>query len=132
MSKFLACFVCVGLAASLVGAPVIPGTIHVVQAKDGDQEIKAQPKDVVEVRISNPVLPKRVHDLDVDTGGDGIMAGVVNTRDPKLVGSDRISIFVGLKGSARSATVNYSYKDGGETEHKGKIIIQVIRKKDGK
>jgi hypothetical protein len=128
MCKLLACFVFLVLVSAVTAAPVHPGTLHVVYAKDGDQEIKAQPKDMVEIRIPNPVGPTRVHDLDVDKEGDGILAGVVNTSDPKEKGSDRISIFVGLEGTARSATVTYSYKDGKEKDHKGRVIIQVIKK----
>ncbi|HLJ98092.1 MAG TPA: hypothetical protein VKU02_33340 [Gemmataceae bacterium] len=105
---------------------------HIVQSKEGDQEVKAQPNDVVEIRIPNPALPKRIHDLDLNTAGDGVLARVVNTSDPKLVGSDRISVFVGLKEAARSATAGYSYTDGEGKEHRGNVIVQVIKKKEGK
>jgi hypothetical protein len=132
MHKILASCVLFVVGTAVLAAPKIPGMLHIVRSKDGDQQVKAQPNDMVEIRIPNPTLPKGVHDLDVTTAGDGVLAGVVNTRDPKLVGSDRISIFVGLKGAARSGTVTYSYKDGEEKEHKGKVIIQVIKKEEDK
>lgn len=127
MHRILGCFALLTLASAVVAAPVTPGELHVVPAKGGDKEIKAQVNDVIEARIPNPALPKRVHDVDVTVGGDGVLAGVVNTKDPKLIGSDRISIFVGLKGAARSATITYSYKDGDGKEHKGKVLIQVTK-----
>jgi hypothetical protein len=44
-----------------------------------------------------------------------------------MPGGDRISIFVGLKSAFRSGTVEYSYKDGDEKEHKCKLTVQVIK-----
>jgi len=127
MYKPLACVAILFVAAASIAAPVSPGNLHVLEAKGGAEEIKAEPTDVIELRIPNPALAKRVHDVDVTTAGDGILAGVANTSDKKP-GSDRISIFVGLKGAARSATITYSYKDGDDKEHKGKVTVQVIKK----
>src|SRR5262249_10627771 len=109
--------------------PITPRTLHAVNAKDGDETIEAMPMDMAEIRIPNPALRKRVSGLNVDVEGGASLAGVVNTSDKGKAGSDRISIFVSVKASARSGVVTYSYKDGDGKAHKGKVTIQIIKKK---
>jgi hypothetical protein len=107
------------------GAQVFPGKLHVVT--ECEKEVKAEPNDMVEIQISNPALPVRVHDLHVEAKADAVLSGVVNTTNG-LPGGDRISIFIGLKAAARSGVVEFSYKDGENKEHKCKTVIQVIKK----
>jgi len=52
---------------------------------------------------------------------------VVNGSDPKLIGGGWISIIVSLKSAARSGKVAFSYKDGDGKDHKGTVVIQVIK-----
>ena len=117
---------CVSLLIAMTrldGAQEIPGKLHVVV--DCEKEIKAMPNDMVEIQIPNPALPVRVHDLRVEAKADAVLAGVVDTTNG-LPGGDRVSIYIGLKSTARSGTVEYSYKDGDNKEHKCKTIIQVM------
>jgi hypothetical protein len=133
MHKAFASFALLFLATALTAAPVIPGDLHVVEAKDGDQpDVKAQVNEVVEVRINDPVTAKRVSDVNVDVKGDANLAGVVNGHDPKPIGGGWISIIVGLKGAARSGEVKYSYKDGEGKEHEGRVVVQVIKEEKDK
>jgi hypothetical protein len=123
--------VCVLIAGSTCFAdpkPVTPGKVHEVAAKDGPQEIKVQVNDILEIQIPNPALPKMVTELKLEAEGDAILAGAANTVNPKgPAGGRRISIFVGFKGTARSGTVTFSYKDGSGKVHEGKVIAQVIK-----
>ena len=127
MTRLFVCVVVLMAAGALSAAPTVPGKLHVEIAKAGDVEIKVQPTDVIELRIPNPALAKKVRDLDVAAQGDAIFAGAVNTSDPKVPGSGRISLFIGLKSAFRSGTVEFSYKDGNDKEHKGKLIIYVTK-----
>ena len=112
---------------AVAAGPIIPGKLHRLEIKGGDAEIKVEPTDVIELRIPNPALAKKVHDVDVKVEGDAIFGGAANTSEPKLVGSDRISIFIGLTPAPKASAVVYSYKDGSGTEHKGKVTIHVIK-----
>jgi hypothetical protein len=124
MKRLLSACVLLLMTSTLHAEQVIPGALHVIT--DCKKEVKAKPKDMVEIRIPNPVLPMRVHDLHVEATADAVLAGVVETTNG-LPGGDRISIFVGLASTARSGKVAYAYKDGDNKEHKCEIIIQVIR-----
>lgn len=112
------------LATTAYAAKVTPGELRVVDACQ--QDIQAQPTDMIEIRIPNPALPMTVHDLDVDPTGAAVIAGVVHTTNG-LPGGDRISIFVNLKSDFRSGTLEYSYKDGTNQQHTCKLNIQIIK-----
>ena len=82
---------------------MLPGSLDVVdvhtrtESYQFDRELEAKVNDVIEVRIPNPAFPIRVHDLEVKTEADAILAGIVEHIRAKKVGSDRISIFVSLE-----------------------------------
>lgn len=114
------------IAVSVQAKPQTPAELHIV-SKCKSEDVDAKPKDLVEIRISNPVLPVRVHDLDVEVRGGAILVAIVNTTNG-LPGGDRISIFVRLNSSDRSGSVEYSYKDGEEKEHKCRVLIQIHNK----
>ena len=119
-------------AVFAVAEPVTPGEIHML--KDGDMEINAKPGDVVVARIPNPVLAKRVTDLDIKTMGGVKLAGAVNAeeiRDGKSVpGGSHIKIYLSVVKGARSGSLEFSYKNGAGEEHKRKVVIQIADHKE--
>jgi hypothetical protein len=126
MRKSLLCMSLFCLVTAVGAAPQTPGTLHIIDGKAGNKEIAAKANDVVEIQIANPALPVMVSNVDISVAGAAKFGGLVDSSPPGVAGGGRLSAYIHLTDTARSGTVEYSYKNATGVV-KGKLTIQVTK-----